>query len=106
MKNHEELFKHLIGVVAGYSYGRYFDSHKGLRTVVRQNDSHLIRMFAHNRFPVGIGNRFVVAHNASLLGIADEVTFLTPPLSKDPLYMGFSINGEKDTSREDSVRNS
>ncbi|MDJ0623102.1 MAG: transporter substrate-binding domain-containing protein [Desulfocapsaceae bacterium] len=95
VNSHEALFQHLIGVVSGYSYGKLFDSRHDLKTVVTQNDNHLLKMFANNRFPVGIGNRFVIAHNATLLGVMDNVVFLNPPLSKEPLYMGFTRNGEK-----------
>ena len=96
IKNHEELFKHAIGVVTGYSYGKYFDTYQGLNTVVTQNDQHLLRMFANNRFPVGIGNRFVVVHNANMLGLTDDIAFLSPPLSREPLYMGFTKKGKKE----------
>lgn len=96
LDNREELFQHLIGVVSGYSYGDYFDSHSNLKTVVTQNDRHLLKMFIHNRFPVGIGNRFVVAHNAILLGVPDDITYLDPPVSREPLYMGFTKKGEKE----------
>ena len=50
----------------------------------------------HNRFPVGIGNRFVVAHNASLFGVPDDIAYLHPPVSREPLYMGFTKKGEKE----------
>ena len=95
VNNHEALFQHLIGVVSGYSYGKFFDSRNNIKTVVTQNDNHLLKMFINNRFPIGIGNRFVIAHNATLLGVVDEIAFLNPPLSKEPLYMGFTKNGEK-----------
>ncbi len=94
--NHEELFQHLIGVVSGYSYGDYFDSRSGVKTVVTQNDKHLLKMFIHNRFPVGIGNRFVVAHNASLFGVPGDIAYLHPPVSREPLYMGFTKKGGKE----------
>lgn len=67
-QNHEQLLLNPIGVVAGYSYGPRFDELENITKVTTQSDMHQIRMFSHNRFSVGIGNRFVVTHYAQQVG--------------------------------------
>lgn len=83
-----------IGVVDGYSYGEEFDKKKGLEKLPTQSDFHLLQMFSHKRFPIGVGNRHVISYNAEKLGIAGQIKFLTPPLSREPLYLGFSKLGQ------------
>lgn len=86
----DEVFNFPIGVVDGYSYGEYFDSKKDIKKVVTQSDYHLMTMFKHRRFEVGIGNRYVVMYNSLQQGIEKDVSFLEPPLTREPLYLAFS----------------
>lgn len=94
-ENIDEVFNTPIGVVDGYSYGTYFDSRKDIKKVVTQGDYHLMKMFQYNRFQVGIGNRYVVMYNSAKLGIEENVSFLEPPLSREPLYLAFSKKSKK-----------
>ncbi len=86
----EPLQPFTIGVVAGYSYGRRFDAFTGLTTVTTKNDHHLVKMFKHKRFDIGIGNKDVVMFNARQEQIADRIQFLDPAVTKSSLYIGFS----------------
>lgn len=88
--DYRELFTYPIGVVDGYSYGEKFDNEKNLVKILTQNDRHLLEMFSHGRFSVGVGNRQVVSFNANKMGINDRIRFISPPLSREPLYLGFS----------------
>ena len=89
-KKIDEVFNFPIGVVDGYSYGEYFDSKKDFKKVVTLGDYHLMTMFQHKRFEVGIGNRYVVMHNSLQRGIENDISFLEPPLTSEPLYLAFS----------------
>ena len=79
-----------IGVVEGYSYGERFDTFPNLTIVPTKNDHHLVKMFKHKRFDVGIGSKDVVMFNARDENIADQIYFLEPAVTKTALYIGFS----------------
>ena len=51
-------------------------------------------MFAHNRFEVGIGNKFVVQYFAEKLGMAGKIHFLEPKVHQGDLYLAFSKKGK------------
>lgn len=100
----ENIQSYKIGVVTGYSYGEKFDRYVNFNKVVTQNDKHLVEMFKHKRFDVGIGSQDVVMFNAKKENIADQIKFLEPHITKDPLYIGFSrVKGLEDLSRQFSA---
>ena len=88
----EELVPYRIGVVEGYSYGNRFDEFIFPKKEITRDDSHLLEMFSHSRFDVGIGNRFVVLHYAKLLHIQNSIRFLEPSITKEILYLGIVRN--------------
>lgn len=88
----EELQPYRIGVVEGYSYGSVFDNFSFHRKEETKNDKHLVEMFIHNRFDVGIGNKFVVLHYAKLLAKENTIHFFEPPITSETLYMGVVRN--------------
>ncbi len=100
----ETIQPYKVGVVTGYSYGEKFDNYSHFNKVITQNDKHLVEMFKHKRFDVGIGSRNVVMFNAKKEHILDQIQFLEPHVTKDPLYIGFSkARGLEDLSIKFSV---
>ena len=89
----ESIRQFSIGVVAGYSYGEEFDRIEGLKKVVTENDEHLVEMFRHHRFDLGVGSRDVTLYNTKRKGIADQIKFLKPSLTRKPLHIGFTRKG-------------
>lgn len=87
---YENLHGYKIGVVAEYSYGKMFDDYSEFDKVVTLNEQHLIQMFKHARFDVGIGNKSVISFYAKEENLMDEIIFFLPPVTDDPLYLGFS----------------
>lgn len=84
-----------IGVVAEYSYGKRFDSFDFPKKIITLDDKHLIEMFVYDRFDFGVGNKYVVRYYAELAGVAQSVTFIDPPITKEMLYLGFSKQGKQ-----------
>lgn len=91
--NLEDLTSFRIGVVAEYSYGNTFDRFEFPQKVITLDDKHLIEMFMHNRFDIGVGNRYVVRYYADQLGISRTIKFLDPPITEEMLYLGFTRKG-------------
>lgn len=89
------LNQYKIGVVTDYSYGDKFDTYPALNKIVTRNDQHLLEMYAHNRFDIGIGNKYVTQFYANKLGVADDIVYLEPPITQNMLYLGFTQNGKK-----------
>lgn len=85
-----QLSPHTIGVVNNYSYGEEFDDFPGLQKIFTNSDQHLIEMFSHNRFDLGLGNKYVTLFYARKLKVENELVFLDPPVSQNLLYIGFS----------------
>lgn len=88
--NFNSLVPYTIGVVDNYSYGQLFDQYDNFQKIVTRNDAHHIEMFKFKRFKVGVANRGVAIFYARQQGIADTIQFLAPPVSQEPLYIGFS----------------
>lgn len=86
----KEIASARIGVVSGYSYGNVFDSFQFPHKIITLNDKHLIEMFTYDRFDIGVGNRYVIGYYANMEGVADTLKFLDPPITKEPLYIGFA----------------
>ncbi len=89
-----------IGVVQGKSYGELFDRVNYFKKQTAVNGLIQMRQFKIGRFQVGIGNKDVVKNYASKQGILKNIIFLTPLVTKEPLYIGFSkIKGPKVAKR-------
>lgn len=100
----ETIQPYTVGVVTEYSYGDKFDKYSHFTKVTTQNDKHLVEMFKHKRFDVGIGSKDVVIFNAKKENISDQIQFLEPYITQDPLFIGFSkAKGHEDLSRRFSV---
>ncbi len=92
--NFESLHSYRVGIVDGYSYGKAFDSYPRFKKVATLNEDHLIQMLKYDRFEVGVGNRSVILYYAGKQGIADDIYFLTPDITDNLLYIGFSRHAE------------
>lgn len=86
--NLEGLKQYNVGVVDQYSYGDIFDSFQFPKKQITRSDKHLIDMFMHHRFDIGVGNRYVVQHYAQLKAIEHTIKFLDPPITQETLYLG------------------
>ncbi len=93
---YEDLHGYKIGVVTEYSYGKIFDNYTEFNKVVTLNEQHLIQMFKHARFDVGIGNKSVILFYAKEENLIDEIIFFLPPVTDDLLYIGFSKKRDND----------
>ncbi len=89
----ENLLPYRIGVVVDYSYGSFFDSFEFPAKEVTLNDAHLVEMFKHQRYDVGVGSRSVVLYFAEKIDVAKKIKFLSPPISKEKLYLSFTKKG-------------
>lgn len=85
----DDFKSYRIGVVDAYSYGEKFDTFDFPKKKITRDDQHLIEMFMHNRFDIGVGNRSVVQYYAGLSGITQSIQFLDPPIISEILYVGF-----------------
>jgi len=100
----ETIQPYTLGVVTEYSYGEKFDKYSHFKKVITQNDKHLVEMFKHKRFDVGIGSEDVVLFNAKKENISDQIQFLEPYITQAPLFIGFSkARGHKDLSKRFSA---
>lgn len=88
----ESVHGYSVGIISDYSYGEKFDSYTGFEKVVTLNEEHLIQMFQHQRFDIGVGNKSVIIYHAQKQEFADNIKFLSPHITDDLLYLGFSKN--------------
>ena len=89
--NFTSLQNYRVGVIADYSYGEQFDYVSDLlKKVTTQNEQHLIEMFTHHRFDIGIGNKYVIEYYAKEKGVDQKIRFIDPPITNTMLYLAFS----------------
>jgi len=50
----------------------------------------LIRKLLGGRSTIAVGTKSVILHHATQMGVVDKIKFLEPPISDDPVFMGFS----------------
>lgn len=86
----EEISPYRLGVIAEYSYGKAFDNYQHFRKVETKDEEHLLNMFKHRRFDIGVGSKYVIQFYASKAGVGDSISFLEPAITKEPLYLGLS----------------
>ena len=90
----QNIEKYNLGVVTDYSYGEAFDTYQNFHKVVTTSDKHLIEMFAHHRFDIGVGNRYVTLFYANKQNVGDKNKFIEPPITKEMLYFGITRKGD------------
>lgn len=85
-----DIAGHGIGVIDGYSYGPEFDSLKLEEKTVVMSQEQLIRLVLHQRIDYGIGNSKVINFTARKMNKAEQLRFLSPPVTSESLFIGFS----------------
>lgn len=85
-----DIIDHSVGVIDDYSYGREFDNLKFSGKTVVMSQEQLIRLVLHQRVDFGIGNSKVIRYAAQRMGNAEQLRFLSPPVTSEPLFIGFS----------------
>ena len=90
-----------IGVIENYSYGDAFDNTQMTHKIIAESEDQLIQLVLYERIEMGIGNKMVITYIANKKDAADKIKFLSPPVIKNPLYIGFS---KKKASAEFVIR--
>ena len=85
-----ELVNHKIGVIDNYSYGKIFDNTNFTNKTIVQYPKQLIQLALNKRIELGIGNSQVLSYLAKKMDVANKIQFLNPPVTIDPLFIGFS----------------
>ena len=92
--DYANLQEYTVGVIRGFSYGEAFDHAEYL---VKDNSTDirtLLEKLLARRIDIAAENTLVATAEADDLGVLHEITFLTPPIHSQKLYVGFSrING-------------
>jgi polar amino acid transport system substrate-binding protein len=79
-----------IGVIDKYSYGKDFDNIDFTDKTIVQDTNQLILLVQNKRIELGLGNPKVVTYYAKKINAADKIHFLYPPVTINPLFIGFS----------------
>ena len=90
----QELIGLNIGLIDGFSYGKEFDNANYLTKDYSKDAEMLIKKLLNKRHDVAIENKYVIKAYASKLNSRDELTFLSPPIHTQSLYVGFSKTNE------------
>lgn len=85
-----DVIQHKIAVVDGFSYGAEFDQTEFTNKTTVQTTEQLILLVANKRVDLGIGNSKVIRHQAREMNNGDSLRFLEPPVTVEPLFIGFS----------------
>ena len=86
----DDVLDRYIGVIQGYSYGEEFDNKRFKNKTAVGSDDQLIQLVLNNRVEMAIGNSMVVNYLAAQQNTAGKIKFLLPPVTENPLYIGFS----------------
>lgn len=79
-----------VGVMDNYSYGKEFDSMDFPNKTVAKSAEQLIMLVQNKRIDLGIGNSKVITYFAKKMSATDKIRFLSPPVTVNPLFIGFS----------------
>lgn len=79
-----------IVVMEGFSYGPEFDQTEFKNKIVVKKNENLIKLVQSGRADFGIGNSKVITYTATRINAADSIRFLAPPVTIEPLHIGFS----------------
>jgi len=90
-----------IGVMDNFSYGEEFDNTNFPNKLIAKTTEQLIKLVQNERIELGIGNSRVITYSARKMAAAEQIRFLSPPVTVSPLYIGFS----KKKIDEDFVKN-
>lgn len=85
-----DVVNHKIGVIDNYSYGKNFDNTDFTNKTIVQDPKQLILLVQRKRIELGLGNSKVISYFAKKMDAADEIHFLSPPVTISQLFIGFS----------------
>lgn len=85
-----DVVNHKIGVIDNYSYGKNFDNTDFTNKTIVQDPKQLILLVQRKRIELGLGNSKVISYLAKKMDAADEIHFLSPPVTISQLFIGFS----------------
>lgn len=85
-----DVIDRTIGVIDTYSYGEAFDNTEFTNKTIVQDANQLILLVRNKRVELGIGNSKVISYYARKSNTADEIHFLSPPVTINQLFIGFS----------------
>jgi polar amino acid transport system substrate-binding protein len=85
-----DVIDYKIGVIDKYSYGKKFDNTDFTDKTLVKAPEQLIQLVLHKRIELGLGNSKVLSYHANKMDAADKIHFLSPPVTIDPLFIGFS----------------
>ncbi len=88
--NFAELRNHKIAVVDSYSYGPDFNRIGFSNKMAVDTTEQLISLVQSGRADIGIGNTNVINFTAKKMSVAKKLRFLSPPVTIEPLFIGFS----------------
>ncbi|MCD4721475.1 MAG: transporter substrate-binding domain-containing protein [Desulfobacula sp.] len=90
------IIPYKIGTIRNYSYGKRFDAVNFPLNYQLETEKELIKSLINNRCNVIVGNKLAVRILLDQMELDDQIKPLSPDISKDPLYIGFSkIRGHK-----------
>lgn len=94
-----------IGTIRNYSYGKRFDAVTFPQNYQMETEKELIYSLIHKRCDVIVGNKLTIQTLLKQMGIKKGIKYLSPDISRDPLYIGFSkARGHKALSNTFSER--
>lgn len=88
--NPESLKTLKIGAIRNYSYGSRYDSITFPFYFQLETEQQLVKALLNKRVDVIIGNKLVIMILAKETIASDRIKALTPDVSREPLYLGFS----------------
>jgi len=84
------LFPLRLGAIRNYSYGKDFDSIAFPLLVELETEKDLIKSLVNKRCEIIVGNESVIQVLKERMGFKDYIEPVSPVVSRDPLYVGFS----------------
>ena len=86
----ETLIPHKMGTIRNYSYGKQFDAAEFPLKYQFDTEKDLINGLINNRCSIIVGNRLTIQILYKKMRLENKIKPLSPDISKDPLYIGFS----------------
>ena len=94
-----------IGIIRNYSYGQQFDAFNFPFLYPLENEKELINSLVNNRCNIIIGNKLTLGILLKRLTVESKIKALSPNISRDPLYIGFSKKkGHEELARQFSEK--
>ncbi len=86
----KSLTSYKLGTIRNYSYGKEFDAIAFPKKFPLETESQLINALIKKRCDIIIGNKLVISRYLKDKQLDRQIRALSPDVSKDPLYIGFS----------------